>query len=854
MTVIPDTWRTFCASRNVLAHRNQSRAFLNGEGLGYVALLPNSKHLDTQLKRSIDDWTNVDLLDFRNWGVPLMRNNLFAWGDIDVDARPPKGVGWTPEYRDQARRILRPLLDMLERFGVYSRTFGRESLGFCGHAIVQVALETKNDLEVLRSLNMLRPIPIGDLMVRIEFRIQADRGDPNKKSWTLPGSTYPSLIPEEGFELVGWNPLFDFTDLQHMPKLPQTPVEALRKALYAFLFLTVLRPHWIEGGRHQLSLEAAGALAHETRAGTFMDAETAKTIFTSALDALGERGKDREDRLAVFDDTMRAIGLDKPVTGYKTLGETIGEDARNALLRLRGGSDPDAIAEMFRRIVNVASGLSERPCFLDISRAGLPYQELTYEQLAQLYTTDPAFPPLVGFKGAKIPLIKYVLSSDKIQRVDKAIQLPGITFGSRYYRDHGHWRELDPESSGAAVQTAINVAEGMLTTTEPTPAMLARWTELWRRHLEPITDDDEKQVKRLEDAIAKKMQRPRDKLALGLCITAGQGTGKSALLELVLKQVIGHHLVAMTSGADLKERFRFQEVSTCLFYGVEEVNFAKADKSLRETIKNLNKNPSLPVDHKNGRKSSDPNVCVPIYLTNDSNPSLIIEGQADRSLMVIRGATQASKGMSLAVWSTYLKEIAAEVAEFKDALEDPALCNAGRWYFLHLPLTDDADMMVDNLETTSTGDRRSSLSPAHEAIFEMLESGLIRPGIATTPIMGPFALETVVLGIRERLKNRGASSFVATNQEVGMLFHQIFPQILKPMKVYVNTIGKQVRVYYLGKKVGELFTHILTHHGVELTPPHEFDDNDFGDAPEPDRAGAELAWRLSKDPTAGFGY
>lgn len=852
MSVIPPSWRTFCASHNVVAHRNQSRAFLNGEGLGPVPLLPNSKHLD-HVKRSLDDWTNVDLPDFRNWGVPLSRNNLFAWLDLDIDIRPPKGVAWTLEYMEQANRILAALADTLEAHGVFARTYGRESLGFRGHAIVQVALETKEDGELLRSLHMLRPIAIGDLMFRIEVRAQAERGDPNKKNFTLPGSTYPALLDEHDLELIGWAPLGDFTDLERMPKLTQTSVDALRKALYAFLFLSVLRPFWVEGGRHHLSLEAAGALAHETRAG-FLDEPTALRIFTDTLAHLGERGQDRADRLEAFAATLQAMGADRPVTGYKTLGETIGEDARNALLRLRGGSDPDAIAELFRRIVNVAAGLSDKPCFLDLSRTGLRYTELVPEQLVQLYGTDPAFPPLIGPKGARIPLIRYVLSSDKIQRVDKAIQMPGIAYGSRFFMSHGGWVDLEVNTPAGGVQTAINVAEGMLPTTEPTEAQAALWLRLWRRHLEPVTNDDPEQVKRLEDAIAKKLQRPRDKLALGVCITGDQGIGKSALFEIVLKRVIGAHLIAMTTGSDLKERFRFQDISTSLFYCVEEVNFAKADKSLRETIKNLNKNPTVPVDHKNGRKSTDPNVCVPFYFTNDVNPALIIDGQADRSLLVIRGATQVARQMNMAIWGTYLEEIAAEVLEFRNALEDPQLCNAGRHYFLNLPVSSDAAMMLDNLATTTSSDRRSSLSPAHEAIFEMLESGLIRPGMQATPITGPFALETVVMGIRERLKNRGASQFTATNQEVALLFHTIFPKILKPQKVWVNTINKQVRVYYLGQKLGDVFAYVLTHHGVELSPPHEFDDSDFGEAPEPDRAAAETAWRISKDATAGFGY
>ena len=55
------------------------------------------------------------------------------------------------------------------------------------------------------------------------------------------------------------------------------------------------------------------------------------------------------------------------ITGYRLLGELIGDDVRRALLRLRGGGDPDAFDALLGQIAYAKLGSGRPDVYLDFS-------------------------------------------------------------------------------------------------------------------------------------------------------------------------------------------------------------------------------------------------------------------------------------------------------------------------------------------------------------------------------------------------------------------------------------------------------------------------------------------------------
>ena len=104
----------------------------------------------------------------------------------------------------------------------------------------------------------------------------------------------------------------------------------------------------------------------------------------------------------------------------------------------------------------------------------------------------------------------------------------------------------------------MNVCDGLPAYDKPTDAEIERWMFFWDRHLIALTDEDEANYPRIEQPIAWKVQNVQVKRPIGVALCGGQGIGKSALFDVILRSLFGQHLVAKTAGLDLKERFRLQ--------------------------------------------------------------------------------------------------------------------------------------------------------------------------------------------------------------------------------------------------------------------------------------------------------
>jgi hypothetical protein len=845
MPIQPDGWREFVRAAPVLAQRQQTYRFLLAEGISPVPLLGGSKMYDTAT-RIFEDWLDRDLPAYQNWAMPLSASPAECWLDIDLDQKPLPGIPLTPESHAQMLGNARMLQAALDKLGAVPHlAFGRLTMGAMGHWLVHCLLHDPEDLASLRRLSMVKPVAIRDVMVRLEVRLIATKGDPKHKTATLPGSTYMS--PDGSpFDLIAWavpNPH------DSPPKLTPGAFRTLQGALYGWMVALAASAHWTEGNRHQAALYFAGILAHETKAG-LLDDDGAKRIWGYLLDRLGD--PDRRDRQKVFEDTFAALGRGQPVSGYKKLVELVGEEVQKALLRLRGGSDPDAIAEMFRRIVSVAHGLNGPDVYMDLAAQARLHREVKSENLIQRYSNHPDFPPLPAPKGKSVEIIRVVLRSTQLQRVDGMVELPGIPYGTRFWRDDRDYLEIDPDSpppSGA--QTFINVAEGLPPHDQPTEAEAAEWRRLWDRHLGSMTNDDD--AEKLDQAIAHKVQAVRTKHPLGVAICGGQGIGKSAIFDVILRALYGDQLVGKTSGFDLKEKFRLQRLSTSLFYVVEEVDFVGLDSAMHELFKDLCKNAHIPVEHKYGRKGLAPNVALPFFLTNSPDPRIIVDGRPERALLVVKGTSHFERGGSLADWITFTSRIRGEVTEFHKALDDPRLRNAGRHYFANIEL--DPSIFEMTVADTPPEHILASMTPLMQCVVDMLAQNAILPERADVPLTGPFTWGLIAQGLEARMDARKLRAGHLSPNKVSNLFRDLFNEdVVLEKQIKLKQGESPPRLRYLRYKLGTLVEMVQRNRGINIEFDFEIGEAQRGHADEPSKESCLEVWRKTTDPHGQGGY
>lgn len=870
-------WRSFCAREPVLANRRQSLAFLRGESLQPVALRPTTNHLDPGAKRLIADWAHTDahVSESGNWGAVLRPPYL----DIDVDIAPLRGVR-DAAFHAEALAVIESVENALRAAGVQFRAFGRKSLGYRGHLIVACQC-TKDETALLANLHMAKPIRSNNVVVRIEVRRPAaTKGSP--KNFTLPGSVYLSKT-DKSLDLIGWHALSDWREGEEMPGLSPTAFGKLKVGLYAALMALAIVPHWEQGSRHAMANLVAGALAREHMAGGLSEDDCAFVMEHCIAEAADD---EPEDRLRCLTDSIHGLQFGRKVTGYTALAEVVGNDWKAALLRLRGGGDPDALATLFDNVVRIHEGLTKSNCYVDLSLGADLYSELDQTHVRARFKARKEYPRVADSKGKMTDAIEIVIHSPHQRTYDKAVTFPGIEFGAPFYWDTaaGRWENItddDPAPDGAT--TAINVAAGFATPTydETERPDKRDWETAkyhWFKLREHLTDGDEIQAVKLDQIIARKLQYVREKNALGCALVGGMGIGKSALFETVLTRLIGRDLLRKSTTAELKSEYRFTGIERSLFYYVEECRFDVLPTETLQMIKDVMRNSHAFRNEKYGKIGEVTNVTVPFFLSNEMNPRLMFDGKADRALVVIRGESQESLGYTQAQWTAHKRTIIKELQAFDRALDRLEIRQALLHYFLSL---DTLAEITDDNEHAESDDLKTGLSAPLAAILEMIETGYILPerrGDRGPTITEPFTMETFAAGVRERLRNRGVSTFTTSNAGAGTLIAELFMEntrergvhrskginreqregkVLMSARHYHNGTAK--RMYYFGVQRGRLIDMLKQMRGIEIDPEYELNGEEMGLTPPPSKEAMQKAFAFATELSAmqtfrGLGY
>jgi hypothetical protein len=649
-----------------------------------------------------------------------------------------------------------------------------------------------------------------------------------------------------------------------MPAMLPQPFARLKVALYAALMALAVVPHWEQGSRHAMANLTAGALAREHMAGGLSEEDCALVMEHVIAEAVDDEA---EDRLRCLTDSIHGLQFGRKITGYTALAEVVGDEWKAALLRMRGGGDPDSLDVLFRNCVRLHNGLTKTNCYIDLTAGPDNYAELDQSHVRFRFKARE-YKKVADSKGKMIDPIEIVIHSPHQRMYDQAVTFPGIDFGATFYWDSatGTWENItedDPAPVGA--KTAINVAAGFATPPlgdgeKPDKRDWATAKYHWFTLRNHLTDGDMDQAVKLDQIIATKLQDVRTKQALGCSLVGDQGIGKSFLFDIVLTKLLGRDLLRKATTTDLKSEYRFTGIERALFYYVDECQFEALQKETLQLIKDVMRNPTAFRNTKYGAIGEVPNACVPFFMSNEKNPKIMFDGKADRALVVIRGETQAGLGMTQAQWVSHKAKIHEEAVAFMADLERIEVRQALLHYFLSMKLM--ASLISDN-EIAESEDLKGGLPAPLAALLEMFETGYIMPerrGDRGPKITEPFTMETLAAGIRERLRNRGVSTFTTSNAGVGQLVAELFMEntrergvrlskgldrekrgdkVLRAARHYHN--GEVKRMYYFGYQRGMLIALLEEMRGITLDPEYELNGEERGETPPPSKEAMQKA-------------
>lgn len=843
----PEQWRAFLrvhgtAVRNI---RLQSQAFVRGEHLAVLPLQWMSKALSSDNLPDFANWADIDYPLMINFGAKMpARAGGHAMVDLDADLKPISGE-WTDELEVQAATILGDLLDMIVAIGGIDgrHRWGRASRGCDGHIYIPVEFGDRAGLATLLALTMRKAITVGPFKLRIEVRVAPDAKTPAKKLFTLPGSVYPT--PQGGFDLIGWHTqVSDLAPLQAFPTLPYEPLQKLVKGLWAGLLYASLHDHWGDGNRHDTGILTAGVLARETSEETgFLDEAEAREIMSRLSETFGD--DDQADRLRGLDATLAALRQNRPITGYARLGELIGEEGKLALLRARGGGDPDAFAALLDFVAYAQRAEGREDVWLDLSTGGHGTVVCPRATIINHFNPHPHYPPIKLPKGKEIALIDLVLNSPRMQRYHEGLKLPGVPFRKVLMRDNGTYRDAtEGEIEDPTSHKLLNIGPGYATplVEEISDVAWEGFYRLWRRHLVPLTNGNLVAVEKFEKALAWAAQHPLEKVPLGLCFSGGMGIGKSATFDAILPPIFGTSVFRKSNMLNLDSQFRFGDLEGSKFYIIEEVNLTQAPIAIKEGLKDLLKNSRMKVNRKYGMEGYVDNFAIPCLLTNEtSNPGIVIRGQRERALALIQGRTRENQGWSMEEWTADNVRIAAHIAEFLAALEDQGIREAAMAYFWNIDVT--RRDFEDNSELGDLADPRDNLDPLDEAIVGILEDNAIHPKWSDVPLTTPFKIDWWIAGLQYQLQQRGVSRFKLTRHQVTRALNRILGDQCKD-KTFADSTGKMCRLKFIAVRYGDMIASAEKALGLKLDPAHELRDEDFGPN-EPTADDCRRAWETS---------
>lgn len=777
-------------------------------------------HRDTDLQSWIDD------AELSNANVGF--NLQFGWLDVDIDAEDA--------YFNEC------VVAALDHLGVDTRfRFGRRSVGFPTHVLVQLAEEESANFENLTKFEP-REFRIGEKRYHVQLRsyptgLDKKNLERSAKQTVMPGSIYMNKKDTSKPDPSVWYINDQIaTDVRRIAAT--TPRRAsfnqIVRAIAFGTLLYVVSDHWVEGSRQTTATKVAGWLArvvqdgfsinnHEALAADVFcpvdSDDIAESLISFICDFLGD--DEKHMRIRAFGDAREKLDRnpDAKIPGWPAIEQLLGAPAVNALrTTFTPGSD-----------VSLLTKMAERYAYDDTDNVYIDRDR--HRSNHETFTHDPGalerrhINETVSINGKPRNAFRMFETSQMRIRVA----------GRNLYPDYAPGALLRIDSRGVVVSdddegpadTIFNTWRGWpIQPANSVPeSRAAKLDQYFDRLLSYLTCDNRDQIEWVKDWIAWTFQHPGDKQQIAWVVVGGQGVGKSFMGNTFMASLMGA-LWGSSSASIIDGKFNVGPFINKMFVFVDEVKFH--NESGTDEVKKLIRNVDVPGMLKYGEGQNFKVYARLMFASNTFDMAIGQRSVIDRALFYTRAYDGKHLGMTDAKFRAWSETLKPWFEEFAAELRDMSV----REYFVHLfmnrPVSKQA---IESIRFSSGNDpdiMGANMRPSRRFAKEILEEGRI---IEDLSLESPFTMAQLgnrIVEIANVLNTRPVRTdlVLAEWQEAGLLERSGMTFIFK----------------YRHATLLKLFGDAIS---TELARRYEFTADDEGDNTEPHK---RKAWRgMKKD-------
>jgi len=616
---------------------------------------------------NLQDWIDNEELQDRNVGFNLQQ----GWLDIDIDAADPS--------------LNACILAALAHCNVDTRfRFGRRSVGFPTHILVQLGEEESANFDTLKKFEP-KAFMVNGKRCHVELRSMETDATPKKnanyvaKQTVMPGSIYSHKTVANEYDISVWYDK-DGKPAESMNQVAattprKTNFKDLIRSIAFGVFLYSMLPHWVEGQRQTTAAKISGWLARVVRDSRAMNNHEVvsadvwcpvddDSVVESMLHFVCKYMGDEEPymRVRAYHDAMGKLerNPDAKIPGWPVIENMLGGELVNALRTVfTPGSDVSVLTKLADRYV-YDENTNE---YIDRQRhvKGGKYSHESNELMTRHKHE------VIRINGKPKEAFKVFESSDMRRRVDIKNLYPDLAAGG-IFRIAPTGDILSDDDGEEAATVVFNSWRGwpVQPTQNYNEALMKDLIERLDRLLGYLTSDNERQIDWVKKWLAWTFQHPGVKQQIAWVCIGGQGVGKSFFGTTFMKALMGR-LWGQASSKVMEGGFSIEPFIDNMLVFLDEAKF-NGDGATEE-IKKIVRNVDIGGVEK--FKSSD-NYRIFSRVMFASNRFDLNIGQAnviDRAMFYTKAYDKENLNMTemeFRVWAEKLKPWFAEMKELLD--------------------------------------------------------------------------------------------------------------------------------------------------------------------------------------------
>lgn len=777
----------------------------------------------------LQEWVDNPDLRFHNTGFNLQ----FGWTDIDIDVDDP-------EYNQC-------LLAALEHLGVDTRfRFGRKSVGFPTHVMVQLGEEESSNFNNLRRFEP-KEFRIGGKRYNTQIRsYSTNTTDKNiqktAQQTVAPGSIYSHKKIANEYDMSVWYTRDGEIAGEVTQIAATTPrrvsFNQIVRAITFATFLYIVKDHWVEGERHNTATKVCGWLARVVKDSAAMNNHEVissdvwcpvddESIVESMIHFVCEFMGDEEAHMRVraYYDAVGKLerNPDAKIPGWPAMEQLFGSEKVLALRAVfTPGSDVSVLNQLADRYIYDETD----NMYIDRKRHKLE-GKFCHEN-GELYVRHKG--DIVRIGGKPKEAFKVFESSDMRKKVDFRDMYPDLTEGGVYRLNSASEILSDDFEAEEDTMVVFNTWRGwpIKPTVVVDPELMEQCKSMLDRLLGYMTQDNPQQIEWYKDNVAWLFQHPGKKQQIAPVCVGGQGVGKSFYGNTFMKSILGN-LWGAASPKVMEGGFSVEPFIGKMFVFIDEAKFS-GDSSIDE-IKKLIRNVDVGGAEKFGSSRTYHIYSRLMFASNRFNVGVGQAGTIDRALFYTKAYDKEYLKMTEMEFREWTETLKPWFDEFASFLERRDVREHYVRMFMDREVT---KQQVESIKHSSANDPTiviANMPWTRRIAKRILEEGTV---IEQMAMEVPFTEADFNKRVNELTTEMGMRAIQGARVMAEFEAAGIVGKIRSGGKIYNTFLFKQgTCCEQFGKAIG-----------MELTPQFDFGVDDFGE--NKTEVGARINWRGAK--------